>query len=441
MFLVSIRRALTIVAIALVIVGASNIHARQTTGDVYLLSIDGVINPLSSQYLSRGLREATEAQASLVVVRLNTPGGLESTTREMVQSLLNSPTPVVVYVTPPGGRAASAGMFITIAGHVAAMAPGTNIGAAHPVGMGEQTDPVMAEKVTNDAAALARSIAVSRGRNAVWAEQAVRESVSITAHEALEQNVIDLVATDLDDLLRQLDGRQVMTTAGEVTLKTADAQTVQAPMTLPEQILHTIADPNIAYMLFTIGMVGLIAELYNPGTLFPGITGTISLLLGFVAFGTLPVNWAGVILLIVAIGLFVAELYTEGTGVLAVGGLIAFVLGSLMLYTPITPTSPAMPEVYVSPWLIVVMVVGIVGTFAIFIRAIAQTRRAPIVTGIHALIGRVGRSTSVLAPAGTVKLDGEVWSAVAVVGVVPAGEEVDVVGVEGVTLRVKKHVD
>jgi membrane-bound serine protease (ClpP class) len=299
----------------------------------------------------------------------------------------------------------------------------------------------MAEKLANDAAALARAIATVRGRNAEWAERAVRESVSITAEEALDQGVIDLVAGDLPELLAEIDGRRVVTTAGEVTLRTAEATVVERPMTLPERILQTIADPNIAYILFTIGVIGLIAELYNPGMLFPGITGAISLILAFVAFGNLPIGWAGVLLLLLAIGLFVAELYTEGIGILAVAGLVAFVLGSLMLYTPLTPISPAMPEVRVSPWLMATVAAGIAAFFVFVLRALLQARRAPVATGIEALVGRVGVATSELAPTGTVRVDSELWSAVAEGRPIGKGEEVQVVGVEGAILRVRGQRD
>lgn len=406
--------------------------------EVLLLTIEGVINPLTAQYLLRGIQEAEDTEAGVVIVRLNTSGGLESSMREMTQAMLNSPVPVVVYVTPPGGRAASAGMFITIAANVAAMAPGTNIGAAHPVGIGEQTDPVMAEKLTNDAAALARAIATVRGRNAAWAEQAVRDSVSITAGEALEMNVIDLVASDLEALLQMLDGRQVMTTAGEITLQTAGVQVVDRPLSLPERILQTITDPNIAYVLFTIGVIGIIAELYNPGMLFPGITGAISLILAFVAFGSLPISWAGILLLLLAIGFFIAELNTEGTGILAVGGVIAFVIGSLMLYTPLTPTSPAMPQVGVSPWLIATMTAIISGVFIFVIRAIWKARQEPVAVGVEALAGRTGTVVTDLAPEGTVRVGGELWTAKAVDGPIRVGEEIEIVAVEGVILKVRR---
>jgi membrane-bound serine protease (ClpP class) len=413
-------------------------------GEVRLLTINGVINPLTARYLERGLREATDAQAQVVVVRLNTPGGLESSMREMTLGILASPIPVVVYVAPSGARAASAGMFLTIAAHVAAMAPGTNIGAAHPVGIGgEKPDKVMSDKVTNDAAAMARSIADARGRNAKWAEKAVRESVSLTAKEALEQNVIDIVAPSLEELLRRIDGRQVTTATGKVTLKTARANPVERPMGLAERILLTLADPNIAYLLFTIGSIGIIAELYHPGSLFPGITGAICLILAFVSFGSLPINWAAVLLLLLAMALYVAELHTQGIGFLAVGGTIAFVLGSLMLFTPPAVREPTLPVVRVNPLLITLTTAAFASFFLVSLRAVMKTRRAPVTTGIEALIGRSGMALSSVSPAnvaprGLVRVDSEVWSAAADSEPIDAGTTVQVVGVEGVTLKVKR---
>ena len=434
------RRGVWLAALLLLTAHAGRTALRgQAEGDVRFLEIDGVINPLTARYLAREVQAAADAGSRLVIVRLDTPGGLESSMREMTETILGSPVPLVVYVAPPGARAASAGMFLTIAAHVAAMAPGTNIGAAHPVGIGgAQTDTVMAGKLVNDAAALGRAIAETRGRNAEWVEQAVRQSVSITSNEALEENVIDLVARDLDELLRLLDGRTIATPAGEVTLRTAGASIVESPMRLTERILHAITDPNIAYILFTLGVVGLMAELYNPGTLFAGLTGVIALVLAFTAFGSLPIGWAGVLLLLVALGLLLAELYTDGVGILATMGIIAFVLGSLMLYTPVRPVSPAMPDVGVSPWVIVVMAITIGGFFALVLRAIGRARRAPVATGAQALVGRTGIATSDLTPGGKVSLDSEVWSAVADVGTIAAGERVEIVAVEGVTLRVKR---
>jgi membrane-bound serine protease (ClpP class) len=409
---------------------------------IRLLEVDGVINPLSARYLERELEDAAAAGATAVVLRLDTPGGLEPSMRVMVEAILGARLPVVAHVAPPGARAASAGMFLVLAAHVAAMAAGTNIGAAHPVSLGrQQPDTTLAEKMVSDAAALARAIAERRGRNAEWAELAVRRSVSITAQEALETKVIDLVADDLDALLPRLDGRRVQTAAGAVGLHTAGARVVERPMNLPERILHAIADPNIAYLLLSIGFIGIIAELYNPGIIFPGVTGAISLLLAFVALGSLPVNWAGVVLLVLGLGLFVADLATEGIGILAVGGLVAFVLGSLMLYSPFTPPSPAMPDVRVSPWLIIGVAAAMSALLLFVGRALVRARHEPVAIGAPALLGRAGTAESRLAPRGTVRIDSEVWSAAVEEGADPIapGESVEVVGLEGVVLRVRRR--
>jgi membrane-bound serine protease (ClpP class) len=405
--------------------------------EIKLLEIDGVINPLTARYLSRELKSS--ASAELIIVLLDTPGGLETSMREMSQAMLGSPVPIVVYVSPSGARAASAGMFLTIAAHVAAMAPGTNIGAAHPVGLQEGADLVKTEKAASDAAALARAIAQARGRNAAWVERAVRESVSSTAEEALREGVIDLVAGDLETLLQELDGRKVTTTAGEITLRTRGAQVIQSSMRLPERILHAITDPNIAYLLFTLGLIGLAAEIYSPGLLFPGIVGAVSLVLAFVAFGSLPLNWAGLALIVLAVGLLIAELLTQGIGILGVGGVAAFVIGSLMLYSPPGAGSPLMPAVRVSPWLIGVMAAVIGGFFLLILRAVLRAPKAVVTTGVQGLVGSIGVATSELAPKGTVHLKSETWRAKAVGEPIHAGEAVKVTSVEGVTLVVTRQ--
>ena len=431
-----------LIAVVVATMSGGVASAQQAPGDpagaVYVLTIDGIINPLSASYLERGLQQAREAGAQAVVVMLNTPGGLESSMREMTQAMLGSTVPVVVYVTPAGGRAASAGMFITVAAHVAAMEPGTNIGAAHPVGMGGQIDEVSSAKVTNDAAALARSLATVRERNAEWAEQAVRESVSITAQEAVQKNVVDLTATSLEDLLAQIDGTAVKTPAGQVTLRTAPAPVVELPMTIAERILQTITDPNIAFILLSIGAIGIIAELYNPGTFFPGVTGVLALVLAFVALGNLPVNWAGAGLIVFAIVLLTIDLYTNGLGLLALGSLAAFVLGALMLYQPFTPTSPAMPVLQVNPWLIGSTAAVVTGFMVFAGRAVLRARQRQATTGAEGLVGQVGVAMSELSPEGLVRAEGERWSAVSVEGPIPAGTKVVVVAMEGLTLRVKK---
>jgi membrane-bound serine protease (ClpP class) len=416
--------------------------AGGTAGEIRVLTIEGVINPVSARYLIRELGSAEAAGAAALVLRLDTPGGLEISMRRMLVAILGSDVPIIVYVAPPGAHAASAGLFILLAADVAAMAPGTNTGAAHPVTIGaEQPDTTLAEKMVSDAAALARSVAERRGRNAEWAERAVRLSESATAREALALNVIDLVAADLATLLAEVDGYTVETAAGDLVLRTAGAPLVERPMSLFDRILHALTDPNIAYLLLTIGFIGIIAELYNPGAIFPGLTGLISLILAFVALGSLPVNWAGVVLLLLGIGLFITDMATEGIGVLAVGGVIAFVLGSLILYRPLTPISPMMPEVRVSPELIGAATAGM-AIFLVFVgRALLRSRHQPVASGAPALVGRVGVAVTPLAPHGTVRVDQETWSATAVEGDGPigAGEPIEVAGLEGVTLFVRKR--
>jgi membrane-bound serine protease (ClpP class) len=427
----------------MVSVGAAPLMAQAPRPpQIRLLTIDGVINPLSARYLGRELEDAEASGAGAVVLRLDTPGGLEPSMRVMVEAILGARVPVVAHVAPPGARAASAGMFLVLAAHVAVMAAGSNIGAAHPVGVGgQQPDTTLVQKMVSDAAALARAVAERRGRNAEWAELAVRRSVSITAQEALKTRVIDLVADDLDALLPRLHGRRVETAAGVVGLRTAGARVVERPMNLPERILHAIADPNIAYLLLSIGFIGIIAELYSPGVIFPGVTGTIALILAFVALGSLPVNWAGVVLLALGLGLFAADLATEGIGVLAVGGLVAFVLGSLMLYSPFTPPSPTMPEVQVSRWLIIAVAAAMAALLFFVGRALMRLRHEPVAIGAPALLGRVGIAESRLAPGGTVRIDSEVWSAAVEEGAdaIAPGESVEVVGLEGVVLRVRQR--
>jgi membrane-bound serine protease (ClpP class) len=403
------------------------------------LEIRGVINPPVANYLQRVLEEAAQQNARLVVISLDTPGGLDTSTREMTQAILSSPVPVAVYVTPPGARAASAGLFILVSSHVAAMAPSTNTGAAHPVALsGEGVDPVMADKVVNDAAATIRSLATLRGRNAEWAERAVRESVSITEQEALELKVIDLIVRDLDHLLEQLHGRTVQTVAGEATLDVVNAPRYAAPMTFAEQLLHVISTPDIAFILLSIGTIGLIAELYNPGTFSPGIAGVIALLFAFFALGNLPTNWAGVAFIVLAIGLLVAELNTDGTGVLGTGATIAFLLGGLLLFRPLRAVSPTLPAIHVNPWLLGISTALFGGFILLVIGQLARTRKAPLRTGAEQYVGQLATVYQELAPRGRVRFESQLWNAAVRSGqTVPAQQPVRIVGVEGLTLIVE----
>lgn len=408
-----------------------------TAGAVLLAEVEGVINPLTARYLERVLAQAAVRQASLVVLRLDTPGGLESSMREMTQALLDAPLPVTVYVAPGGARATSAGLFITIAGHVAAMAPATHIGAAHPVALGVEVDPVMNEKMLSDAAALVRSIAAARGRNAAWPEQAVRENLSLTAPEALAEGVIDLVAEDLDDLLRQMDGREVNVLGHAVTLRTVGAPLERLPMTWMERVVHVITNPDIAYLLLSLGMLLLLAELADPGLSLAGLGAVLCFVIAFAALGNLPINWAGAALLVLGLILFAVALFTDTEAVVTFIGLIPFVLGSLLLFSPFTPTPPAAPSLRVSPWLIGVVALLIVGFSLGVLRALLRAAKRPPQSGVERLIGLRGVALSDLTPNGEVRVDLESWSAVAVDGPISAGEAIVVVGFAGVHLQVK----
>jgi membrane-bound serine protease (ClpP class) len=360
--------------------------------------------------------------------------------RQIVQRMLRASVPVVVFVAPPGARAGSAGVFITLAADVAAMAPGTNIGAAHPVGAGPGgpggiADPVMATKVTNDAAAYARSLAQQRGRNADWAERAVRESDSLPASEALRYKVVEEVASDVNDLLAKLDGRRLTGPWGERTLRTRGAVVFEEEMNGFERLLQTLVDPNVAYLLFTVGIYALVAEVSNPGAVVPGVVGAICLVLALVAFGSLPVNWGGVALLVVAVALFVAEVKVASHGLLGVGGLVAFVLGSLLLFAPLTP-EPLGATVTLNLWLVAGLAAASALFFGWILRQALAVRRAPALWD-QPRAGEVAIAQTSLAPTGSVHLRGESWSAEVRGGTIEAGAPVRVIAREGLTLLVE----
>ena len=422
--------------LSLALAGAT--PAEDARGAVHIAEIEGVINPMTAQYFKRVLDEAEARKAQLVVVKMDTPGGLDTSMREMTQAILASPVPVAVYVTPSGARAASAGLFILIAGHIAAMSPSTNTGAAHPVGLGGDSDEVMTSKVVNDAAATIRALAEARGRNADWAERAVRQSESITETEALELNVIDVIARNLDDLLRQIDGWAAQTEQGEVVLDVIGAPRREVSMTIPERLMHLLTDPNLAFILLTVGTVGIIAELYNPGALFPGIVGVISLILAFLALGNLPTNWAGVALMALAVVLLIAELSADGTGILGVSAVVAFLLGGLILFRPLQPGSPALPDIQVDPWLVAVTTAGMAAFVLVVIGQVARSRRAPVLTGYEHYLGQVASVSQPLQPTGRVWFEGQGWFAeMKSGGEVETGRMVRVVDLEGLTLIVE----
>ena len=406
-------------------------EASATTPQVDVLRVKGTINPVLVGYIDRGIGLAEEHGATACVIEMDTPGGLDSAMRDIVQRILEADVPVVVYV-PPGGRAASAGAFITLASHVAAMSPGTEIGAAHPVALGEEgMDETMEEKVVNDAVAYIRSIAEARGRNADWAEAAVRESRSSPASEALELGVIDIVADNLNDLLPQLDGREVTLLSGEVvTLQTEGADINYIDMGAMERFLFTIADPNIAYILLSLGMLGIMLELFNPGTIFPGVVGATCLLLSFYSLGMLPINYAGVLLIVLAFGLFVAEVFITSHGLLALGGIASLTVGSMILMSS--------PLFQINPGLIAGVVI-VATVFVVFvIGAIVRTHRRRQQTGREAMVGTVAVARTTLDPTGTVFVHGERWEATLDEGKVEPGEEVVITKVEGLRLRVAK---
>jgi membrane-bound serine protease (ClpP class) len=403
---------------------------------VSLIDLDGAITPITDRLLTTAVERAQTDGSQALVVQLNTPGGLERSMRTMAQTILNAGIPVIVYVAPTGARAASAGVFITMAAHVAAMAPATNIGAAHPVTAGGgDMGKEMSKKVANDAAAFARSLAAERGRNVDWAEKAVRSSVSVTEREAVKLKVVDLVADNLQDLLAKVDGRVVKTARGTVTLQTRDAPIKRIEIRFRDRFLALITDPNIAYILMMVGMLGIFFELQNPGVVLPGVIGGISLILAFFAFQSLPINWAGVLLILFGVALLIAEIKIASHGVLTIGGVISMVLGSFMLYDA--------PEVgFRVSWAVILPTVGsTAGLFVWAVSAGVRAMRRPAVTGAAGMVGRLAVARGELAPEGHVNVDGEIWRAVAEDGTIPAGEKVRVTAVDGLTLRVSRAGD
>jgi membrane-bound serine protease (ClpP class) len=422
------------------VLGAADPACAQHTSHtaVVVLELRGVIDPVVAQYVQQGIDAANEAGAQLVIIQLDTPGGLDTAMRDIVQAILNSGVPVAVFVTPSGARAASAGVFITMSAHVAAMAPGTNIGAAHPVDLSQgEMSATMENKVTNDAAAYIQAIAHERGRNADWAQEAVRQSASLTAQQALESQVVDLLADDLADLLTKLDGHTVPIRRGKITLDLAAAAVEEYPMTWLQVIAHGIVDPNIAYILLSLGTLALIAEFYHPGAILPGVTGVISLILAFVALGSLPVNWGGIALIGLAFVFFILDIKVAGFA-LSVAGAISFVLGSLLLFSPFRASAPTMPRLSVSPWLLAGTTTLLIGFFSLALTAAWRAQRRTVLMSTQALVGATGIALSNLDPQGVVQVRSETWTAIADVEPVKIGETVEVTGIEGLRLRVRR---
>jgi membrane-bound serine protease (ClpP class) len=398
---------------------------------IELLTVKGTIVPVVASYIDRGITRAEAEGATACIIELNTPGGLLNATEDIVQRILNAKVPVVVYVTPRGSWAASAGTFITISSHVAAMAPGTSIGAAHPVSTGEQMPEDVSKKVTEYSAAWIRSIAETRGRDAEQAALAVSESKSFTASEALDAKLIDLRADDLESLINQIDGRKVILASGkEVTVDTSGYILIMDSMNWIERFLQVISDPNIAYILLTLATIGLITELSNPGLIFPGVIGGICLFLSFYSLGVLNAYWAGVLLIFLAIGLFVAEVFTQAYGILTAGGIASLVIGSLILF------SHSSPEMEVNRFLIAGVTILITGFIAFIVGAAIRGQRRRVSTGAEALIGKSAVTKTRLDRKGTVLVDGELWKAEVDSGKVEPGEEVTITKVDGLKLYV-----
>ncbi len=421
----------------LVLAAVISWQAQAATPRVDVLTVKGTINPVLVDYIERGIEQAEDEGAEAVVIELDTPGGLDTAMRDIIQEIVNARIPVVVYVSPSGARAASAGFYILISSHVAVMAPNTATGAATPVAIGTEGEAQMSDemknKVINDAVAYARSLAESHGRNADLAERAVREGTSVTEQEALELNVIDLIAPDVTMLVKQLDGREVILLGDQtVTLDTEGAVINRIEMKTIENFLYTIADPNIAYLLLSLATLGIMAEIFNPGLIFPGVVGGICGILAFYSLGQLPVNLAGILLIVLAFGLFVAEVFTTTFGLFTAGGITALVIGSLILF------KGASPVFQVDPWLIAAVTIIIAAVFAFVIQRAVRAHRRQARTGREELIGKKALVKVALNPEGTVFIKGERWTAISGEGRVEPGEEVIITKVDGLTLYVTK---
>ncbi|HHS48275.1 MAG TPA: nodulation protein NfeD, partial [Desulfurella acetivorans] len=361
----------------LIIFTISIFPAKTFAKDIIVLTVNGVINPPHSEYVIKGIKKANEQNAEAVIIQLDTPGGLDTSMRSIIKEMLNSQIPVIVYVSPKGARATSAGAFITLAAHIAAMAPGTNIGAAHPVAVGEKMDKTMAEKVTNDAVAYIKSIAKQKGRNTEWAEQAVRKSISSTETEALKVGIIDLIAEDLQSLVKEINGKKVKTVVGEKIINIKGAKIYEIKMNFRERLFNFISDPNIAYILLMIGIYGIIFELSNPGAIFPGVIGAISLILAFYSLQTLPINYAAAGLILLGIILFILELKFTSYGLLTLGGIICFILGSLMIFDTANPLFKLSLSVIITVTLVTALF------FGILLRLAYKAHKRKPVTGVE----------------------------------------------------------
>jgi membrane-bound serine protease (ClpP class) len=431
-------RTLRITLLLILAVAGSSVMAQSKDASephVDLIVIDGSINPAVDDYIGESIARAKGGGARALIIQLDTPGGHLSSTQTIVKKILGSPIPVIIYVAPSGAGAGSAGVFITLAAHIAAMAPGTNIGAAHPVaGGGQEIKGVMGEKMENFVASFAETIAQRRGRNTEWAIQAVRKSVSITEKEALKKNVIDIVARDIDDLLKQADGRKVDLDGRHETLALKGVRVVRHEMSLKQKIVNRLADPNIVYLLMMVGILGLYMEFAHPGVIFPGVAGGICLLLALTGLQVLPINYAGLMLILLGIALLVGEAFAPSFGILGIGGIISLTLGSFFLFD--TESSDLVVD---RP--IIFTTVATLGTFVLAVSYLVfRSQKSKPTLGLEGLIGEAGEVRGRLSPTGKVFVHGELWNAEAD-SEIDAGEKVKVVGYDGMCLKVRRLTD
>ncbi len=442
-----VRLSLSVIFVGMLVVGMMGTvlaeDSIRSEPHALIMQVDGVINSVNGRFVSRAIEQSEEDRATLLIIELDTPGGLLGSTREIVQLLLESPIPIAVFVSPKGARAGSAGTFITAAGNFAVMAPGTNIGAAAPISSnGGDLEDTLASKVENDAAALIRSIAQTRGRNQDKLEATVRSAASYSAQEALADDVVDLIAENVDELLSKLDGLSVQTSLGTVVLETNGLEIRSFKKSILEHFLEVISDPNVSFLLLMVGGLGIVVEIFNPGLVGPGVIGVICLLLAFLALGNLPVNWAGVVFILLAVVLIVLEIAVSGFGILGVGATVSLIVGGFLLFNQFGDISPYQPFFNVNRWLLYGSS-GVVGVAMTYVGLSAyQLRREVSPEKSHSLIGMQATVTAELSPRGIVLVGNETWTAISDDGrVITTGEAVEVQSADGLILTVSLFVN
>ena len=442
-----VRLSLSLIFVGMLVVGMMGTvlaeDSIRSEPHALIMQVDGVINSVKGRFVSRAIEQSEEDRATLLIIELDTPGGLLGSTREIVQLLLESPIPIAVFVSPKGARAGSAGTFITAAGNLAVMAPGTNIGAAAPISSnGGDLEDTLASKVENDAAALIRSIAQTRGRNQDKLEATVRSAASYSAQEALADDVVDLIAENVDELLSKLDGLSVQTSLGTVVLETNGLEIRSFKKSILEHFLKVISDPNVSFLLLMVGGLGIVVEIFNPGLVGPGVIGVICLLLAFLALGNLPVNWAGVVFILLAVVLIVLEIAVSGFGILGVGAIVSLIVGGFLLFNQFGDISPYQPFFNVNRWLLYGSS-GVVGVAMTYVGLSSyQLRREVSPEKSRSLIGMQATVTAELSPRGIVLVGNETWTAISDDGrVITTGEAVEVQSEDGLVLTVSLFVN